>query len=224
MRFFSILGCLALLSACGTSKKNQVVTSKPNIVIIFTDDQGYGDLSCFGGQHVYTPNIDIMASEGAKLTSFYMASPLCTPSRAALMTGSYPRRVGMEPPSSLTVDLPHVPEGKRFPVCLAGDGNGLNPNEVTLAEMAQSAGYRTGMFGKWHLGDQPEFLPTKQGFEEFFGLPYSHDISPKHPRQAAFQFPDLPLLEGEEVIELNPDPNYLTRRITERAVKFIKKS
>lgn len=209
-----------LLSVYSYSQKKK--DKKPNLVIIFTDDQGYGDLSCFGGEHVYTPNIDKMAKEGAKLTSFYMASPLCTPSRAALMTGSYPRRVSMEPPSSLTVDLPHVPKGKKFPVCLAADGNGLNPNEVTLAEIAQSVGYKTGMFGKWHLGDQPEFLPTKQGFEEFFGLPYSHDISPKHPRQEFFKFPDLPLLEGEEVIEINPDPNYLTRRVTDRAVKFIK--
>ncbi|AWW32720.1 arylsulfatase [Echinicola strongylocentroti] len=195
---------------------------RPNLVIIFTDDQGYGDLSCFGGEHVFTPNIDQMAKEGARLTSFYVAAPLCSPSRAALMTGSYPRRVGMEPSSSLAIDLPNVPPGKRFPVCLAGDGNGLNPDEITLAEIARSAGYRTGIFGKWHLGDQPEFLPTRQGFEEFFGLPYSHDITPRHPRQEYFQFPPLPLLDGEEVIELDPDDNYLTRRVTERAVKFIK--
>lgn len=163
-----------------------------------------------------------MAAEGAKLTSFYVAAPLCTPSRAALMTGSYPRRVSMQPPSSLVVDLPNVPSGKHFPVCLAADGNGLNPDEVTIAEIARSVGYKTGMFGKWHLGDQPEFLPTKQGFEEFFGLPYSHDISPSHPRQQYFQFPSLPLLEGDKVIEMDPDPNYLVRRITEKAVEFIK--
>ncbi len=195
---------------------------RPNLIVIFTDDQGYGDLGCFGGEHVYTPNIDQMAKEGARLTSFYVAAPLCTPSRAALMTGCYPRRVGMEPASSFTVVLPNNASGKRFPVCLAGDGNGLNPDEITLAEVARSAGYRTGIFGKWHLGDQAEFLPTRQGFEEFFGLPYSHDIMPRHPRQAYFQFPPLPLLEGEEVIELDPDANYLTRRVTERAVKFIK--
>lgn len=212
-----VLG-LFISSVFGQEKPN----SKPNLVIIFTDDQGYGDLSCFGGEHVYTPNIDQMAKEGAKLTSFYMASPLCTPSRAALMTGSYPRRVSMEPPSSIVVDLPKVPKGKRFPVCLAADGNGLNPSEVTIAEIAQSVGYKTGIFGKWHLGDQPEFLPTRQGFEEFFGLPYSHDISPKHPRQKFFNFPALPLLEKEKVIELNPNKNNLTRRVTKRAVQFIK--
>ncbi|MCB4807859.1 sulfatase [Tamlana sp. 62-3] len=209
-----------LLSTYGFGQNTK--NTKPNLVIIFTDDQGYGDLRCFGGQHVYTPNIDQMANEGAKLTSFYMASPLCTPSRAALMTGSYPRRVSMEPPSSLTVDLPNVPKGKKFPVCLAADGNGLNPDEVTLAEIAKSVGYSTGMFGKWHLGDQPEFLPTKQGFDEFFGLPYSHDISPKHPRQQFFKFPSLPVLEGEKVIELDPNKDNLTKRVTQRAVQFIK--
>ena len=137
------------------------------------------------------------------------------------MTGCYPRRVSMEPPSSLVVEAPNLPPGKRFPVNLAADGNGLNPDEITIAEIARSVGYRTGMFGKWHLGDQAEFLPTRQGFEEFFGLPYSHDIAPSHPRQEYFHFPPLPLLEGEKVIELNPDDRYLTRRVTERAVKFI---
>ncbi|MGQ1786155.1 MULTISPECIES: sulfatase family protein [unclassified Saccharicrinis] len=214
-----IVFIFSVLLAVSCSHKNE---EKPNLVIIFTDDQGYGDLSCFGGEHVYTPNIDKMAEEGARLTSFYVAAPLCTPSRAALMTGCYPRRISMEPPSSLAIELPNIPKGKRFPVCLAADGNGLNPDEVTIAEIAQSAGYRTGMFGKWHLGDQPEFLPSRQGFEEFFGLPYSHDIMPRHARQKYFNFPPLPLLEGEEVIELDPDADYLTRRITERAVKFIK--
>lgn len=220
MRIIILLVCITLLFACNAKKQNK--DSKPNLIIIFTDDQGYGDLGCFGGDHVYTPNIDKMAEEGARLTSFYVAAPLCTPSRAALMTGCYPRRIGMEPPSSLIVDLPNIPQGKMFPVCLAADGNGLNPDEVTIAEVACSVGYRTGIFGKWHLGDQPEFLPTRQGFEEFFGLPYSHDIMPRHPRNEYFQFPPLPLLDGEEVIELDPDANYLTRRITERAVRFIR--
>lgn len=183
----------------------------PNFVVIFTDDQGYGDLSCFGGDHVHTPRIDRMASEGARLTSFYVAAPVCTPSRAALMTGSYAIRVGME-------------YGSNFGVLLAGDSKGLHPNEVTLAEVLKSAGYRTGIFGKWHLGDQPPFLPTRQGFDTFFGIPYSHDIHPYHPRQDHFQFPSLPLLEDETVIELDPDADFLTRRITERAVQFIEKN
>ncbi len=181
---------------------------RPNFVIIFTDDQGYGDLSCFGGTHVSTPRIDEMAVEGARLTSFYVAAPVCTPSRAALMTGCYPKRVDMA-------------TGSNFGVLLAGDKKGLNPDEVTIAEVLKGAGYKTGMFGKWHLGDQPEFLPTRQGFDEFFGIPYSHDIHPFHPRQDRFQFPPLALVDGEKVIEMDPDADYLTKRFTERAVKFI---
>ncbi len=182
--------------------------SQPNFVVIFTDDQGYGDLSCFGGEHVSTPRIDQMAAEGAKLTSFYVGAPVCTPSRAALMTGCYPKRIDMA-------------TGSHFGVLLAGDCKGLNPDEITIAEVLNSAGYSTGMFGKWHLGDQPEFLPTKQGFDEYFGIPYSHDIHPFHPRQSHYQFPSLPLLDNDTVIELDPDADYLTKRITQRAVSFI---
>ncbi|CAA6692145.1 MULTISPECIES: sulfatase [unclassified Lentimonas] len=214
----------AQLANAETADSTTVDQGRPNLVIIFTDDQGYADLSCFGGKHVSTPNIDQMAEEGARLTSFYVAAPLCTPSRAALMTGCYPARIDMDVPSSLEIDMPHLPKGRKFPVCLAGDGRGLSPDELTIAEVAQSAGYKTGMFGKWHLGDQPEFLPTRQGFEEYFGIPYSHDIHPKHPRQKFFNFPPLPLLEGETVIELEPNANYLTRRITERAVDFIQRN
>lgn len=180
--------------------------TKPNFVIIFTDDQGYADLGCFGGDHVKTPRIDQMAAEGAKLTSFYVGGNVCTPSRAALMTGSYPKRVGLA--------------GGVF---LAGDKNGLNPDELTIAEVLKEAGYATGMFGKWHLGDQVEFLPTRQGFDEFFGLPYSHDIHPYHGNDKKYKFPPLPLLEMETVIEEEPDADYLTKRITERAVDFIER-
>ena len=181
---------------------------RPNFVVIFTDDQGYGDLSCFGGTHVKTPHIDRLAKEGSKLTSFYVAAPVCTPSRAALMTGCYPKRVNMA-------------TGSNFVVVLAGDPKGLHPNEITIAEVLKTRGYATVIFGKWHLGDQPEFLPTRQGFEEFFGIPYSHDIHPYHPRQSHFNFPPLPLLDQEKVIEADPDADYLTRRITARAVNFI---
>ena len=184
---------------------------KPNFIIIFTDDQGYADLSCFGGTHVSTPHIDKLAAEGSRLTSFYVASPLCTPSRAALMTGCYPKRIDMG-------------TGSNFAVLLAGDKKGLNPNEVTIAEVLKEQGYATGMFGKWHLGDQPEFLPTRQGFDEFFGIPYSHDIHPYHPRQKNFNFPPLPLLEGEKVIEEDPNADFLTQKFTDRAVQFIEKN
>ncbi len=184
---------------------------KPNFVIIFTDDQGYGDLSCYGADHVSTLRIDQMAKEGSRLTSFYVAAPVCTPSRAGLMTGCYPKRVGMA-------------KGSSFGVLLAGDTKGLNPKEITIAEVLKSAGYKTGMFGKWHLGDQPEFLPTRQGFDEFFGIPFSHDIHPFHPRQDKYNFPPLPLLENETVIEMDPDADYLTKRLTDRAVSFIEKN
>ena len=208
MRLLLILGCLSLFCVSNAQSPSKEV--KPNFVIIFTDDQGYADLSCFGGEHVKTPQIDKMAAEGARLTSFYVAAAVCTPSRAALMTGSYPRRNDMA-------------VGTDFAVLLAADPKGLNPDEVTIAEVLKTAGYRTGMFGKWHLGDQPEFLPTRQGFDEFFGLPYSHDIHPFHTNQKKYNFPSLPLLEGETVIEMDPDADYLTQRITDRAVGFIEK-
>ena len=200
--------CLTLFFTLFTAKAAE---KKPNIVIFFTDDQGYADLSCFGGKHVHTPRIDQMANEGSRLTSFYVAAPVCTPSRAALMTGCYPKRIDMA-------------TGSTFGVLLAGDKKGLNPDEITIAEVLKDAGYKTGMFGKWHLGDQPDFLPTRQGFDEFFGIPYSHDLHPYHPSQKTFKFPPLPLLEGEKVIELDPDADFLTKRITERAVKFIEKN
>ncbi|MDQ8208231.1 sulfatase [Coraliomargarita sp. SDUM461003] len=196
IKFNPLVWGLLLATVCSAA-------TKPNVVIILTDDQGYADLGCFGGDHVQTPRIDRMAEEGAKLTSFYVAGSVCTPSRAALMTGSYPRRIGLA--------------GGVF---LAADHHGLHPDEITLAELMKSAGYATGMFGKWHLGDQPEFLPTRQGFDEFFGLPYSHDIHPYH-TNPKHHFPPLPLMEMETVIEAEPDADYLTQRITERAVDFI---
>ncbi|KJD37297.1 arylsulfatase [Tamlana sedimentorum] len=207
-----ILLCKALVLAglfllYGCSKVSKDIEKTPNFIIIFTDDQGYGDLGCFGGTHVKTPQIDKMALEGTKLTSFYVAAPICTPSRAALMTGSYPKRVGI---------------AKR--VLLAADSLGLNPNEITIAEVLKSVGYKTGMFGKWHLGDQPEFLPTKQGFDTFFGIPYSHDIHPFHPNKKKYNFPSLPLLNGDVVIEKDPEADYLNKRITEKAISFIEEN
>tara|TARA_R110002096_G_scaffold212352_8_gene399842 strand:- start:3418 stop:4803 length:1386 start_codon:yes stop_codon:yes gene_type:complete len=196
----------ALIVAAGAAGER-----KPNFIIIFTDDQGYGDLSCFGGKHVNTPRLDQMAAEGAKLTSFYVAAPVCTPSRAALMTGCYPKRIDMA-------------TGSNFGVLLARDPKGLNPDEITIAEVLKGVGYKTGMFGKWHLGDQPGFLPTRQGFDEYFGIPYSHDIHPFHPSQKKHQFPSLPLLDQETVIEMDPDADHLTRRITEHAVAFIEEN
>lgn len=205
MKLLTIIYTLGVLLTLSLS-----AADKPNFVIIFTDDQGYGDLSCYGGDHVSTPRIDQMAAEGARLTSFYVAAPVCTPSRAALMTGCYPKRVDMA-------------RGSDFAVLLAGDSKGLNPDEITIAEVLKSAGYKTGIFGKWHLGDQPEFLPTRQGFDEFFGIPFSHDIHPFHPSEK-WDFPPLALLDQEKVIEMDPDADFLTKRFTERAVNFIKRN
>ena len=190
----TIVGLLASAAAFAAPRE---AMDRPNFVVIFTDDQGYGDLSCYGSSVVKTPNIDRLAREGARLTSFYVAAPVCSPSRAALMTGCYPKRVSMS-------------YGTSFPVLLAGDRKGLHPNEITIAELLEPRGYATGCFGKWHLGDQPPLLPTRQGFDEYFGIPYSHDIHPHHPRQDRFNFPPLPLLDGERVIEADPNADFLT--------------
>jgi len=201
MVVFAAISVLALTVSC-TQAPNEKA-ELPNFIIILTDDMGYGDLGSNGATHLQTPHLDEMAQEGIRLTDFYVAAPICTPSRAALLTGSYPKRISISK------------------VFLAADPEGLAPEEVTIAEVLKEKDYRTALFGKWHLGDQPEFLPTRQGFDEFFGLPYSHDIHPLHPNNARHNFPDLPLMEGEEVIELNPNSGTLTQRITERAVRFI---
>lgn len=163
----------------------------PNVVIVLTDDQGYADVGVFGAEGFATPNLDRMAAEGMMFTSFYAGAPICSPSRAALMTGSYPARIGLT-----EVLFPDSPTG-------------LNPEEVTIAELLKSVGYATAAVGKWHLGDDPTFLPTRQGFDDYFGLPYSNDMTP------------LPLLDGEHVVEESPDLSELTRRYTERAIDFI---
>jgi arylsulfatase A-like enzyme len=164
---------------------------KPNFVVIFTDDQGYADVGCFGAEGFETPNIDRMAAEGAKFTSFYSAAPVCTPARAALLTGCYPMRVSM----------PRV----LFP----RDKIGLNPDEITIADILKARGYATCCIGKWHLGHLPDFLPTRQGFDYYFGIPYSNDMKP------------VVIVENEETIETKPDQSQLTRRYTEKAVEFI---
>lgn len=176
----------------------------PNVVIFFTDDQGFGDLSCFGHPTIHTPNVDRMAAEGAKMTQFYVASPVCSPSRAALLTGCYPKRVGMH-------------EHVIFPAY----AHGLHPEETTIADVLSGAGYATGCFGKWHLGHRPGLLPTSQGFDTFFGIPYSNDMSQFHRPEGNGYRHSLPLLRDEAVIEWEPDQRLLTRRCTEEAVAFI---
>lgn len=191
---------------------------KPNFIIIFTDDQGYNDLGCFGSKEIKTPHIDQMAAEGAKLTSFYVASPVCSPSRAALLTGCYPKRVDMEQ----HVLFPHSKKG-------------LNPEEVTIADYLKGVGYKTAAVGKWHLGHHKEFLPTRQGFDSYFGIPYSNDMS--HPDNkgkpkgwsTSWADPEMkeyiwrtPLMLNEEIYELPCDQRTITRRYTDRAINFIK--
>jgi len=185
--------------------------AKPNFIVIFIDDMGYGDIGPFGSTKNDTPHLDRMAKEGMKLTSFYVASPVCSPSRAALMTGSYPKRVGLA-------------KGSGHIVLFPGDVHGLNPKEITIAEMLKEEGYATGCYGKWHLGDQPEFLPTSQGFDEYYGIPYSNDMWPGLKR---WKFPHLPILRGTKVVDQVDDMDEqaeLCRLFTEEAVKFIEKN
>lgn len=188
----------------------------PNIVIIFADDLGWGDLGCYGHPTLRTPHLDRMAAEGQRWTSFYSAAPVCTPSRAALLTGRLPVRNGM------CHDVRRV----LFP----DSAGGLPPEEVTLAEILRQRGYTCGCIGKWHLGHLPQYLPTRQGFDSYFGIPYSNDMdrapdAPRgreallHPRIEYFR---VPLLRGETEIQRPADQTTLTRRYTDEAVQFIR--
>jgi len=189
---------------------------KPSFVLIFIDDMGYGDIGPFGSEINQTPNLDRMAEEGMKLTSFYVAAPVCTPSRAALMTGCYPKRVGLA-------------RGSGHAVLFPGDYHGLHPDEITVAEVLKDAGYATGCFGKWHLGDQPQFLPGNQGFDEYYGIPYSNDMWHGHPRHkdGTWNFSPLPIMHnGEAVGEVKNmgDQALLCEQFTNEAVKFIRQN
>ena len=204
---------------------NSLTFSKtPNFIVIFTDDQGYEDIGCFGSPKIKTPNLDKLAAEGRKFTSFYSANSVCSPSRAALMTGCYPTRVS-------------VP-GVLFP----RHKEGLNPDEITIAELLKTKGYATSCIGKWHIGHKPKFLPTRQGFDSYFGIPYSNDmtIDPEAKLAANIILREgftldriknekpkknlVPLMRNEEVIEYPCDQTTLTKRYTEEAVRFIEKN
>ena len=204
--FFSLL---QLVGCSGSGNNHQATQDKPlpNIVVILADDLGYGDLSCYGNKAYSTPNIDQLAAEGARYTDFY-AAPVCTPARAALLTGCYAPRVGL--PKVVAPKGPKWTQGRHQ--------LGLNPEEETLAELLKSHGYTTGCIGKWHLGHHPGHLPTKQGFDEYFGLPYSNDMWPKNNPA----WPPLPLMEGDAVVDtITTHQNKLTTRYTERALRFI---
>ncbi len=177
----------------------------PNFVLIYCDDLGYGDIGPFGAQGYQTPNLDRMAAEGMKFTDFHTAAAVCSASRVALMTGCYPQRVGIL--------------GALGPNAKVG----INENEMLIPEVLKQRGYATAIFGKWHLGDNPRFLPTRHGFDRYFGLPYSNDMWPNHPTNAK-AYPPLPLIEGEKVIQKMPDQTQLTTWYTERAVQFIQEN
>mgnify|MGYP002414140793 CR=1 FL=1 len=177
----------------------------PNFVLLLCDNLGYGDTGPFGSMLHRTPHLDRMAREGMKLTHLYSASGVCTPSRAALMTGSYPRRVNLHQNARGGAVLQPV------------EPIGLHPDEVTVAEVLRGAGYRTMAIGKWHLGDQAPFLPTRQGFERYIGVPYSDDMTPR----AGQPWPDLPLMRDEVVVEAPVDRHELTRREAEDAIQFM---
>ncbi len=177
---------------------------RPNFVIIFADDLGYGDLGCYGHPSIRTPNLDRMAAEGMKFTDFYVAAPVCTPSRAALLTGRLAARSGM------------CHDTRR--VLFHYSAGGLPSEEITIAEGLKTKGYATAAVGKWHLGHLPQYLPTKQGFDSYFGIPYSNDMD----KVASGN--NVPLMRNEEIVERPAVQSTLTKRYTEEAVKFIKSS
>ena len=218
-----LIGMLLSFSSCNDAKyqnKKEAKTSKPNVIIIFTDDQGYGDLGVYGHPTIKTPNLDRMANEGQKWTNFYVSANVCTPSRAGLLTGRYAIRSGMT-------------SNKRWVLFPDSDG-GLPTNEITIAEVAKEAGYATAAVGKWHLGHLPEYLPTNHGFDSYYGIPYSNDmdrlgvVNKKDIAEYFSAFIDpkietfnVPLMQNEKIIERPANQNTITKRYTEEAVKFI---
>jgi len=198
------LAC-GLAGATGSRCRAADAQRPPNFVLILCDDLGYADIGPFGAVGIATPNLDRMAAEGRRFTSFVVPQAVCSASRAGLLTGCYPNRVGilgaLGPSSSI----------------------GLSDEEQTLAQLLKKRGYATGAYGKWHLGHLPPFLPLRHGFDDFFGLPYSNDMGPQHP-EAPNRFPPLPLFAGGKVQELNPDQTQLTTRYTEHAVAFLEQN
>src|SRR6056297_3657436 len=190
LNFFIILILISNAACTTNAKQKSSENQPPNFVVVFIDDMGYGDIGTQGATGWTTPNLDKMASEGMRFTNFYSAQPVCSASRAGLMTGCYPNRVGIS--------------GALFPYHEVG----LNPQETTIAEMLKEKGYATAIYGKWHLGHHKEFLPLQHGFDEYVGLPYSNDMWPvsvdgeRLPEgKGRGNYPDLPLIEGNETVE-----------------------
>ena len=197
--FFSLLGLFFLLSCFSEPP--------PNVIFILTDDQGYGDLGIYGATDIKTPYLDKLARNGAYFTSYYATQPVCSASRASIMTGVYSDRIGI------------------YNAYSPGSKVGLNPDETTIAEILKARGYATAAYGKWHLGDAPKFLPRNHGFDEFYGILYSNDMWPKHPQQGTvFNFPDIELYENETPIRILKDQTFLTQSLTDRAVSFIQRN
>ncbi len=209
MNLFRLAGIAFFLTVTvltvGSGAMSRAAAPPPNVVLILVDDLGYSDLGCFGAKDIRTPNIDKLAAQGTRFTSFYVAQAVCTASRAALLSGCYPNRVGM------AGALNHTSR------------NGIHPDEWLLPEMLKDRGYATTCIGKWHLGTVPSLRATRHGFDEWFGIPYSNDNSKYHPVLAA-EMPPLPMHDGDQVVELDPDQSQFTRRFTERAVSFIERS
>jgi arylsulfatase A-like enzyme len=195
---------LPLLAACAAAPA-AAPARPPNVVLVFVDDMGHADVGCYGAEGIATPHIDRLAREGVRCTEFYVAQPVCSASRAALLTGCYPNRIGIH--------------GALGP----GSTHGIADGELTLAELCRGAGYATAIFGKWHLGHHPRFLPTRHGFDEFYGIPYSNDMWPHHPENPE-AWGDLPTLEGERTVGLNTDQRRFTTDFTNRGVDFIERS
>ncbi len=220
-----LLGWILFFAACSTQNESQDNSSKsPNFIILFADDMGYGDMGTYGHPTIKTPNLDRMAAEGQKWTNFYVGASVCTPSRAALLTGRLPIRSGMagEPPNRVL-----FPDSQR----------GLPQPEITLAEQLKKAGYGTACIGKWHLGHKKEYLPTNNGFDYYYGIPYSNDMdvapetfryyqgywnfwkqAPERKETATF---NVPLMRNTEIIERPADQHTITRRYTEEAIRYI---
>jgi arylsulfatase A-like enzyme len=206
MRFLLLIP--ALVFACTVTAFAQAKQRPPNVVIIFTDDQGYADVGVFGAKGYTTPNIDRMAREGRRFTDFHVAQAVCSASRAALLTGCYSNRIGMH--------------GALGP----GSKTGIADGETTIAEMLKARGYATAIYGKWHLGDRPQFLPNRHGFDEYFGIPYSGDMWPLHPEAPPGRYPPLPLYDGDKTVKVgltHEDQEQLTTQYAEHAVSFIER-
>ncbi|MHC4993869.1 MAG: sulfatase family protein [Planctomycetota bacterium] len=208
---------LGMIFLSGVVAQGALSAAPPNVVIIFTDDQGYNDLSCYGSKTINTPHLDKLAAQGARFTDFHVAASVCSPSRAALLTGSYPIRTGVT--------------GVLFP----RHDIGLNPADYTIADILKTQGYATACVGKWHLGRLPKFLPTRHGFDSYFGIPYSNDMDRAEEvpdansiagldrawRGGHIEYWNVPLIRDEEEIERPVEQRTLTERYTQEAVKFI---